>query len=247
MLGHLIFSPPIVTSTGDDQYTQDVAVIDVDTSKIDSAHLLGNVINLGTKYDRQDLIDMMYPDAMNTHNTTSNILMIASCILRVFTDKEMRNPTALDQHGEPCITVLKRGRTTDLTVGRANNVFSHRRHYVEDKGSGVSKEWAILPFGKNSGSFSEGGGSGSVVVHGAGRIGGILTSGTGSTDSTDITFVTPISFILRVIHSHKPLAKAYLWPTPCDFAPTPKVGGMIGTFIDGAKTWVSTILGSKSK
>jgi hypothetical protein len=73
--------------------------------------------------------------------------------------------------------VIKRGRTTSLTVGRANNVFSFTRRYFGD--SRVSKEWAILPFDSKSGAFSEKGDSGSVVVDGAGRIGGLLTGGSG--------------------------------------------------------------------
>ncbi len=45
----------------------------------------------------------------------------------------------------------------------------------------MSKEWGILPFDhRPGGAFSAQGESGSVVVDGAGRIGGILTSGAGA-------------------------------------------------------------------
>lgn len=71
-------------------------------------------------------------------------------------------------------------------------------------------EWTILPFDDNSGPFSRKGDSGSVVVDGAGWIGGILTSRSGKMDSTDLTYVTPTSSVLEAIQSYEPLAKAYL-------------------------------------
>jgi hypothetical protein len=69
-----------------------------------------------------------------------------------------------DQNNDPCIMVIKRGRTTGLTVGRANDTLSYTRNYLGDNDFGVSKQWAILPFDKRSGAFSAKGDSGSVVV-----------------------------------------------------------------------------------
>jgi hypothetical protein len=57
-----------------------------------------------------------------------------------------------------------------------------------DKEGEISKEWAILPRDSKSGVFSA---EGAVIIDGRGRIGGLLTGGTGVTDSTDITFATP--------------------------------------------------------
>jgi hypothetical protein len=76
------------------------------------------------------------------------------------------------QHNDPCIMVIKRGRTTGLTVGRPNNIWSYTLNYFRYSDFGVSEEWSILPFDKRSGAFSAMGDSGSVVVDGAGRIGG---------------------------------------------------------------------------
>jgi hypothetical protein len=104
--------------------------------------------------------------------------------------------------------VLKRGGATGLTVGRANNVFSYARTHLGDGVSRVSKEWAILPFGNKTGAFSEKGDSGSVVVDGVGRIGGLLTGGGGNKDSIDVTYVTPVSFVMKTIRGSKLLAKA---------------------------------------
>jgi hypothetical protein len=111
-----------------------------------------------------------------------------------------------DQKGQHGIIVLKRGRTTDLTVGRASNIFSYTRNYFGcDQ---ISKEWVILSFNPKSGPFSEKGDSGSVIVDGTGRIGGILTGGIGIGDSVDLTYATPASFVLKVIRSNDVLAKA---------------------------------------
>jgi hypothetical protein len=112
-----------------------------------------------------------------------------------------------DQNGVPCIMVLKRGGATGLTVGRANNVFSYTRTHFGDV-SRVSKEWAILPFDNDPHAFSAKGDSGSVVVDGAGRIGGLLTSGGGSADDIDVSYATPISFVMKTIHGSEPLANA---------------------------------------
>ncbi|KAJ3487305.1 hypothetical protein NLJ89_g11727 [Agrocybe chaxingu] len=84
--------------------------------------------------------------------------------------------------------VIKRGTTTGLTVGRANNIFSYARIYDDDGDdkAKTSEEWAILPFDSESGAFSKKGDSGSVIVDGLGRIG-----------DPNITYATPISFVLK--------------------------------------------------
>jgi len=131
---------------------------------------------------------------------------------------EMRRPTMHDKHGQPCILVLKRGRTTGLTVGRSNNVLSYTRKRYGGDAPRVSMQWAILPFDEKSGPFAAKGDSGSVVVDGAGRIGGLLTGGGGSKeDEMDVVYVTPIDFVLGTIHGNESLAKANLKSAPADW------------------------------
>ena len=214
ILGHVVFSPPIVVGAGTEQYTQDVAVIEIDASKIPSS-FPGNAIDLGTKFSPADLMCMMRSNTRNTLGFKYPFGRLLS-LQGTITDDEMRRPTKYDQNNDPCILVLKRGGTTGLTVGRANNVFSYVRNYFGDNVSGVSKEWAILPFDNKSGAFSGKGDSGAVVVDGAGRIGGLLTCGGGTADSYDLTYVTPISFVLKAIRSNKSLAKAYPKSGPSD-------------------------------
>lgn len=150
----------------------------------------------------------MYPNAKNSHNFD----FPGDRLLRLWGTiglEEMRKPTMYDQNGERCILVLKNARTTGLTVGRANNIASYTRKYFGNN-TFIAKEWSILPFDKDSGTFSDKGDSGAVVVDGAGRIGSILTGGGGATESSDVAYVTPISIVLKIIQSYKPLAKVYI-------------------------------------
>jgi len=206
VLGHVIFSPPIALGVGPDGFTQDMAIIAVDASKFDLGSFPCNVIDLGFKYSPQTLTSMMHGNIKNLHSfdfPVDRLLRLQGSI----TVEEMRNPKMLDQNGQPCIMVLKRGPTTGLTVGCANNVISYTRYYGVV--TGVSKEWAILPFDRAP--FSDKGDSGCVVVDGSGRIGGILTGGGSATDTTDdITYVTPFQFIMDTIHGYEHLANAHL-------------------------------------
>lgn len=131
----------------------------------------------------------------------------------IIPEEEIRHPDKLDRDPAGCLIVLKLGGTTGLTIGRANNVFSYTRRHFSENNSGDSMEWAILPFDHSSGAFSAAGDSGSAIVDGTGRIGGLLTSGSGATDSIDVTYATPIDFVLETIRSSEPLSKAYLKPS----------------------------------
>jgi len=218
ILGHVVYSPPIVVAADTDQqqYTQDIAVIEIDPSKINPNDFPGNLIDLGTKYTSTELTKKMHLNPRNPRNFTfleDNLLKLWGTI----PEEEMREPKMLDKNGEPCITVLKRGRSTDLTVGRATTFVSYSRKYFSENDTTVSKEWAIIPLDKESGDFSAEGDSGSVVVDGLGRIVGMLTcgsSGANETSGPDVTFVTPIGFIMETIHKYKPLAKAYIMSAP---------------------------------
>jgi hypothetical protein len=130
VLGHVIFSPPIAVGVGTGQYTRDIAVIAVDASKIDPASFGGNVIDLGFKFSPQKLTKMMNPDPRNAKfkYPGDRLLRLGGTI----TEEEMHNPDTYDSNGELGIMVIKLGRTTDLTVGRANNIFSCTRHYGEN-------------------------------------------------------------------------------------------------------------------
>jgi len=109
----------------------------------------------------------------------------------------MRHPTTVDENGSLCLMVIKRGIATDLTIGRASDVRSYPCHCSNDGRNKTSEEWAIIPYDSQSGPFLVMGDLGSIVVDGQGRVGGVLTSGAGSKSSLDISYATPISFLLE--------------------------------------------------
>ncbi len=199
ILGHVILSPPIdvVVGSSSEGYTEDWAVIEIDTSKVNASNFKGNAIDLGTRITAAEFNHMMYPNPQNCHDfvyPSDRLLWLQGTI----PDEEMRRLPALDQNNDPCLMVIKNGRTTGLTIGRANNICSYARHYYDGDIGETSKEWPILSFNSKSGPFSADGDSGSVIVDGQGRIGGLLTGGAaGVTLSVDITYATPISFLLR--------------------------------------------------
>jgi hypothetical protein len=194
ILGHVILSPPINVGINNECYTEDWAIIEVDASKIDVGNFNGNAIDLGTHISESDFMRMMCPKPRDSNYFMYPIYRLLM-LKGIISDDELRHPTAPDENNNPCLMVIKRGRTTGVTIGCANNIFSYTRF-----GEQTSKEWVILPFNSKSGTFSKMGDSGSVIVDGLGRIGGLLTGSAGAMPSSDITYATPISFLLKCMH-----------------------------------------------
>jgi hypothetical protein len=147
---------------------------------------------------------MMYPNPRNSDYPGDHLLGLRGII----TDEEMRNPTMYDQNNDPRIMAIKRGRTTGLAVGRANDTLSYTRNYLSDNDFGVPRSGLFCPSTRGPAS-SLPRATQAVVVDGAGRTGGVLTGGGGTTDSSDLSYVTPIDFVLKIIRGNKFLAKAY--------------------------------------
>jgi hypothetical protein len=59
-------------------------------------------------------------------------------------EDQMHNPDTIDNNGEPCLSVIKNGNTTGVTIGRANGIFSFVREYFINNTHQTSMEWAIL-------------------------------------------------------------------------------------------------------
>ena len=100
--------------------------------------------------------------------------------------------TMLDASSEPCLVVFKNGVKIGITIGQhlasfTCNIFDGEKH--------ESREWPIISTDENSKVFSESG-ERSCIADTFSRIGGILTGGSGATETTDITYGTPISFIM---------------------------------------------------
>ena len=127
----------------------------------------------------------------------------------IITEDRMRHPDTKDHHGENCLYVIKRGLTTLTTIGHATGFFSCAREYFANQTHRDSIEWAILPYDNDSGAFSKGGDSGSMIASGTGEFGGLLTGESGKTESSDITYATPMFWLWLIIKDEFPNANLY--------------------------------------
>jgi hypothetical protein len=117
----------------------------------------------------------------------------------------MRHPDMWDKDGEPCLLVIKNGNATGTTLGRATGALSVIRNYFSGDMSvnETSMEWAIINYdGSMSDVFSKPGDSGSIIVDIRGRVGGMLTGGSGKTNSSDMTYATPMWWLLKRIQDN---------------------------------------------
>ncbi|KAH9033043.1 hypothetical protein EDB84DRAFT_1270390 [Lactarius hengduanensis] len=196
VIGHIAYSPPITVGTGTKRYTEDWALIELDRSKIDWDNFRGNVIDLGTEIPIPEIVSKMRPDPANRASfqyPLGGLLPVQG----VIAEDELRRPQTHDADGEPCSMVIKNGSATGTTIGRANGIKSFVRQHFPDGNHETSMEWAILGHGLSSRGFSAPGDSGAIIVDGKGRIGGLLTGGSGRTDSTDVTYATPFYWLLE--------------------------------------------------
>ncbi|KAG8941303.1 hypothetical protein FRC04_004622 [Tulasnella sp. 424] len=63
-------------------------------------------------------------------------------------------------------------------------------------------EWGIINYDSKSEGFSGPGDSGSIIADIRGRIGGMLTGGSGKTKSSDMTYATPFWWLLKRIKAN---------------------------------------------
>ena len=124
-------------------------------------------------------------------------------LMGTITGDLMRNPDTWDSNGEPCLLFVENGNATGTTIGRANGIFSIVRDYFNDMSvNQTSLEWGIINYDSQSEVFSEPGDSGSVIADIRGRIGGMLTGGSGKTRSSDLTYAMPFWWLLRCIRTN---------------------------------------------
>ncbi|KAL4077475.1 hypothetical protein J3A83DRAFT_4388852 [Scleroderma citrinum] len=203
VLGHVVLSPPIGFGVGEEGFTEDWAVVEIDASKVDATNFVGNVIDLGTTISIDELTAWMYPHPANRPSFTypTNCLLL---FYDTIPDEEMWKPSlrTRDHDNEPCIMVVKRGYASGLTVRRLNTIRSFTRVLIQGQPGQMSKEVTVLPRNTKSGPFSWPGDLGSAVIDGKGRLAGLLTGGAGNTDMFDCTYVTSINFICKRMLRH---------------------------------------------
>ena len=77
-----------------------------------------------------------------------------------------------------------------------------------------SRGWPVVATNKDSGRFYAKGDSGSCVVDAFNRIGGIVPGGAGASESSDVTYAIPITFIMQFRHKTQRLRHVHLYPIP---------------------------------
>ena len=142
---------------------------------------------MGLLYPRDDVpSEFDYPEDRIYHLRT--ILAAA----------KIKEPNSQDVKGDPTRFVIKRGFTTLTTVGRLNGFKSYLRRYGL-LGNFDSTEAAVFPYDNDSGPFSRGGDSGAAIVGANNDFVAQLTGGVGVTDSSDITYGTPMEWLWEQI------------------------------------------------
>ena len=127
----------------------------------------------------------------------------------MLTADDIKNPTNLNPQGDRVRRVLKRGFTTNTTVGTLTGFMSFVRQYFQT-GNQDSLELAILSHENDSGTFSKGGDSGSLIVSSIGEYCALLTGGTNKgTDSSDITYATLFEWVWALVKHEFPGANLY--------------------------------------
>jgi len=211
VIGKLIWAPPIIYSTEPGDYTLDLAIIKIDPGRLDTNNYRGNTINIGKRYSRQEFLDKFDPLNKNATSFKFPPSRLVKLEDQVPESALIKSGTRLDTNDDLPLVVFKNSAITGTTIGTANNVSSYTRslfagHYYE------SREWPVISNNKYPGGFSMKGDSGSCVADSYSRIGGLLTGGSGANNLFDITYVTPISFIMKVLQNTKGFKQAHLNP-----------------------------------
>ncbi|KAM6493756.1 hypothetical protein JOM56_010117 [Amanita muscaria] len=203
ILGHIVCSPPITLSAGTEGFTEDYAIVELDSTKIEKV-FRGNVIDLGMKIPSGKFEMKMSPRPDATFEFPEDRLLKLHDVIK---EDELHKPDTCHTNGDPCLPLIKSGISTGVTIGCGNGINSLVRKYYNDSETvthhGTSKEWAILPYDSKSGVFSAPGDSGSIIADRHGRIGGLITGGCrGQIDSLDITYATPFYWLLQRIRDN---------------------------------------------
>ncbi|KAG6334414.1 hypothetical protein ID866_4670 [Astraeus odoratus] len=208
VLGHILRTPAIYLSVGDHRFTEDWGIFQVDRAKLGDGFQDRPLTNLniyclylGTKLTPREFAHKCYPCGnanWKFRYPDDRLLPLTSII----TDELMRTPDMRDINGDPCLLVVKNGHATDTTIGHATGIYSIIRDYFDRSVEQTSMEWAIINHDSKSEVFSKPGDSSAIIADIRGHIGGMLTGGSGRTESSDITYATPFWWLLQRIKTN---------------------------------------------
>ncbi|KAI0041415.1 hypothetical protein FA95DRAFT_1501512 [Auriscalpium vulgare] len=212
VIGHVVWAPPITGRNKPHGYTQDVCVIKLNKKKI-GPNFLGNVIDLGTEINSAKFVKSM----RNRADPQPEFYYPEDRLFKlrdILTHEQIRQPNNRDSKDDPVRFVIKRGQASLTTIGCLVEFESHERRYSIG-GPFDSVEAAIYPYDNHSGTFSRGGDSGALIAGAGAEFVALLTGGTGSTESSDITYGTPMHWLWEdVIEPQFPGASLYFDSIP---------------------------------
>lgn len=164
--------------------------------------------HLGPEYTSTKLKALLYErdDVESTFKYPADGLLILRNIL---TAQQISNPDNKTLEGDLIRRAIKRGFTTNTTVGTISRFMSFARKYFPT-GNLESIELPILPHENETGTFSKGGDSGSTIVSPKGEFISLLTGGTNKgTDGSDITYSTVFAWVWELVREQFPGANLY--------------------------------------
>ncbi|KAG8859821.1 hypothetical protein FRC20_011778 [Serendipita sp. 405] len=208
IIGEVIHVEPGAFSVAPHGFTHDWALIELYDDKFDWTTFKGNKVYVGGNLSSLEYGKIMFPwpeDQANYEYPEDGLLQAFG----VVPAGEIYSPQYRDAHGERCLLVVKNGLATGTTIGRVMGMESFTRVYKEYGIKETSMEIAVLPYSNATGLFSAPGDSGSIVLDRNGRILGMLTGGAGTTDGTDVTYLTPYWYLEAEIKKHFPNAFLY--------------------------------------
>ncbi|KAF9013112.1 hypothetical protein BDQ17DRAFT_1342765 [Cyathus striatus] len=195
IIGRVVYAPPISVNEGPKGNSEDWALIELDDSKIDYCNFRGNVIDLGPETTIDKFLSWMHPlNFKFRYPTYPNDRLFP--ILSIAPEHELTRPKTKDEDGKPYIPLIKNNGRTKTTVGFGNGIKS----FVREQWNGIkqtSLEYAIVA--RKQSAFSGCGDSGSVIVDRDGRAAALLIGGCGYNESADITYGTPIEWLIERI------------------------------------------------
>ncbi|CUS06788.1 unnamed protein product [Tuber aestivum] len=111
IIGHLSFSPVLKYGAGEEGYTQDFALIEIDQSKIEIGSFTGNAIDLGTMLVPNQFTRMMFPHPEDSHSFIYPIDRLFR-IRGTIPDREMRVSPSVVQtlYHLMYVTMMRRAR-----------------------------------------------------------------------------------------------------------------------------------------
>lgn len=213
IIGHVIYAPRFSIGTTDTNgpRLRDWALIELHAEKFTTplSNLYNQVFIGNTESARMRVIQAHVAEGFTKtmkmiFNSRSHTIWLQGTLPETEMTKPFEEARSL---GDPAILVATHGRTTGFTVGLATGIKSLTRQPI-DGYEFQSEEWCIIGQKRDQQGrrvdFSWNGDSGSCVWDLEGRVGGMLTggNGSGSTGAFDISYATPMEWLLDDIKAH---------------------------------------------